>query len=363
MAAPRTPTQQGEWMGNGFPPRSFPPEAPGPPAAPIPRGLPPDGVATAPPVADPAARRRSRWLAPLASLIAVLLLAAGLAIATRSGDDDRVATGTSTTDDATAPAFEEPTTSVAPPSSLEPVTPMTAPFVPSTAPITAPPAVLETSLTALTIPNVDTTAAPQTGRLTLFNRGGSVLSYTAQPSTALLAANPARGTIPAGGATEITVTLDGSRAATSEGPFNGTLSISGTGGTKVVQVTSVIGRPPLIADDVGERCRVGATRCSRQIKLGPPTQPSPSPCNTPWAYAVRISDQSRIQVTAVARIGLGNADAPLTSASAAAAGGRSDIFISRPMPPLPALADLRFFIEAVDQYGFRTRLPEQVISC
>ena len=362
MAAPRTPTQQGEWTANGFPPRSFPPEVPGTPAAAPPQGPPPNGVVTAPPVADPAGPRRSRWLAPLAVLIAALLLAAGLLIASRSDDDDEVATGTSTTAaDTTAPAFEEPTTSVAPPSSLEPVIPTTAPFEPSTAPSTGPPAVLETSLTALTIPNADTTAAPQTGRLTLSNRGGSVLTYTVQPSTALLVASPARGTIPPGGSTDITVTLDGSRAATVEGPFNGTLSISGTGGTKVVQVTSLIGRPPLVADDVGERCPVGGARCSRQIKLAPTSQPNASPCNTPWAFVVRISDQSRVQVTATARVGLGNADAPL--ASAAASGGRSDIFISRAMQPVPALADLRFSIEAVDQFGFRTRLAEQVISC
>ena len=360
MAATRTPTQPTEWMANGFPPRSFPPEDPGPQAAPPPEGPPAAAVATAPPVAATAPPRRGRWVAPLAALIALLLLAAGLLLATRGGDDDsRVATGTSTTE-AGAPAFEEPTTSVAPPSSIEPVIPTTAPFVPSTAPTTAPPAVLETSLTTLTIPNVDTTAGPQTGRLTLSNRGRSPLTFSTQPSTALLAASPARGTIPPGGATDITVTLDGSRAAT-EGPFNGTLSIGGNGGTKVVQVASAIGRPPQIADDVGERCAVVTNRCSRQIKLAPPTQPDPSPCNTPWAYAVRISDQSRVQVTAVARVGLGNADTPLTSA--AAAGGRSDIFISRPMAPLPALADLRFFIEAVDQHGFRTRLAEQVISC
>ena len=359
MAATRTPSPPAEWMPNGFPPRSFPPEGPGPQPPP-----PPDQLVVGPdapppaPVVAPVARRRSRLIAPLAAVVALLLLAAGLVLATRGDDDDdEVTAGSSTTGVDTSVA--DPTTTAITPSSLEPVGATTAP-VATTTPSTAAPAVLETAQTTLAIPNVDTTAGPQAARLTLRNRGASPLAYTTQSSSALLTANPARGTVPPGAATDLTVTLDGSRA-TSEGPFKATLTIGGNGGTKVVQVTSTIGRPPRIFDDVGEPCSAATTTCSRQIKLAPATRNDASPCNTSWAYAVRITDQSQIQARAVARLGLGNADAPL--ASAALVGGPRDVFVSRPMAPVPPGTDLRFFLEAADQHGFSARLAEQVIAC
>ena len=358
MAATRTPSPPTEWMPNGFPPRSFPPEAPRTEAAPPPDQLVVGPAAPPPaPVVAPVGRRRSRLIAPLAALAALLLLAAGLVLATRGDDDgDQVAAGSSTTGvDTSVP---EPTTTVVTPSSLEPVGATTA--QPAATPSTAAPAVLETAQTTLAIPNVDTTAGPQSARLTLRNTGASPLSYTTRSSSSLLAASPARGTIPPSGATDLTVTLDGSKA-TSEGPFKGTLTIGGNGGTKAVQVTSTIGRPPRIIDDVGESCPTVTTTCSRQIKLAPVNRNDASPCNTSWAYAVRITDQSQIQARAVARLGLGTADAPL--ASAAAVGGPRDIFVSRPMAPVPPGTDLRFFLEAADQHGFSTRLAEQVIAC
>lgn len=128
-----------------------------------------------------------------------------------------------------------------------------------------------------------------------------------------------------------------------------------------MQVRSTIGRPPRIIDNVGEPCPAGPTRCSRQIKLAPPTRNDASPCNTPWAYAVTITDQSPVQAQAVARLGAGRADAVL--AAAARSGPQKDIFVSRPMAPVPAGTELRFSIEAVDQLGFGARLAEQVISC
>ena len=358
MAAPSRPSTQTEWMDNGFPPRSFPVETTRTQEPPVPEA--PSVVGPPPP--PPVGSRppgRGRWFAPIAALIALLLLAAVLALATRGDDDDdRVAAGTSSTGADTSAL--DPTTTVVTPSSLEPVGVTTAAPAPSPAPSVAAPGVLETAQTTLAIPNVDATGPPRSARLTLRNRGTGELSYTTQPSSAALTATPASGTIPAGGTTDLTVALDGSNATT-EGPFKGTLSIGGSGGTKVVQVTSTIGRPPRIVDDVGEPCPAGATRCSRQIKLAPVNRNDASPCNTAWAYAVRITDQGQVQAQAVARLGAGRADAVL--AAAARSGSQKDIFVSRPMAPVPAGTELRFSIEAVDQLGFGARLAEQVISC
>ena len=364
MAATRAPNQPTEWMANGFPPRSFPVQAPRTRTAVLPDGSVLDARPSAPPrtaapVAGPARRSRGPWAAA-AVLMALLLLAAGVALATRGdGDDARVAAGTSTTGAGgdSVPPFDS-TTSLVTPSSLEPVGATTADPAPPTAPpTTVGQGVLETSLSTLTIPNVDTAAGPQAASLILRNRGASALSYTTQPSSALLTAVPARGTIRPGGTAEVIVTLDGS-TATLEGPFNGSVSIGGTGGTEVVQVSSALGRPPLIFDDVGEPCG-GTTTCSTQIKLAPVSRNDASPCNTLWAYAVRITDQSQVEAAAFARLGLGDADAPL----GAGAGGPRDVFVSRVMSPVPPGTDLRFVIEAVDQYWFFTRLAEQVISC
>lgn len=345
-----------EWMPNGFPPRSFPPGGALPP---------PEGP---PPVRTPKGGGRGRWLAAAAAFLAVLLLLVGLLVA-RSGDDggDDLAAGTSTSAlDATVPSFDVGSTTLAPPPSIEPVattvgavgattTPATGGVVPAGDPALPAP-VLEPSLTLLALPKADATSGAARGTLTLRNSGGSPVTYTITSSAPGLSAAPTRGFLTPGGAATITVTLDGTRVE-AEGPFKGTLTFSGAPAVKAVQVQSVVGRPPTITDGVGESCQT-STRCSRQIKLAPSSDPSPSPCNTPWLYSVLITDQSKIQMSrAIARRGMANADAQLRR------GGTSDIFQSEAFAPLPAGTILRFAIEAVDEFGFGRRLAEQTIAC
>ncbi|MEO5678480.1 MAG: hypothetical protein ABIS47_02320, partial [Acidimicrobiales bacterium] len=195
---------------------------------------------------------------------------------------------------------------------------------------------------------------PQVGRVTLRNTGAGALSYTTQSSSPAITASPTRGTIAPGASAEVAVALDGSKVVT-EGPFSGTLTVGGTGGTKAVQVSATVGRPPRVVDDAGEACAARSATCSRQIKVAPSADATP--CNTAWLYSVTITDQSRIQsAKVVARQGLANADSPLLA-------GGSGIYQSPPFAPLPQGSVLRFMVEAVDQYGFSVRLPEQTISC
>lgn len=350
------PPEQGQqWLPSGFPPRSFPP---GPPASPMPSG---SGVAPAP-------AGRARWLGAIAGLVALLLLAGGLFAATRGGDDEddaQLATGpTSSEPDTSVPTFDTTTTTTAPVAaatttqpSIDPVT--TAVAQPSTTPPPNSPSagVLEVSTGTLVLPKTDATVGATRGTVTLRNVGGSPLSYTVQSSVASLTAAPARGNLNAGTSLTLTVNLDASRIPT-EGPFTGTLSFAGTGGSRTIQVTSTTGRPPEFTDNVGETCTVASTTCSRQIKLGDPAgQANPSPCNTPWAYAITITDQSQISSSrAIARRGVANADAALHPAP-------NDIFVSNSFSPLPAGTVLRFALEAIDVHGFGRRLPEQTIAC
>lgn len=347
------PPEQGQqWLPSGFPPRSFPP---GPPASPLPT----DGSAAA-----PAPAGRARWLGAIAGLVALLLLAGGLFAATRGGgdkDDAQLATGpTSSEPDTSVPTFDTTTTSVVAATttpSIEPVT--TAAAQPSTTPPPNAPSagVLEVSTGTLVLPKTDATVGATRGNVTLRNVGGSPLSYTVQSSVASLTAAPARGNLNPGTSLTLTINLDASRIPT-EGPFSGTLSFGGTGGPRTIQVTSTTGRPPDFMDNVGEACTVASTTCSRQIKLGDPAgQADPSPCNTPWAYAITITDQSQITSSrAIARRGVANADAALHPAP-------GDIFVSNSFSPLPAGTVLRFALEAIDVHGFGRRLPEQTIAC
>jgi len=359
MGASRPVDPGPPWMDNGFPPRTFPAEpvrggAAGGPGAPGRDAVPPG---------PPRGRRRGPWIAVGAVLIALLLVAAGLALANRDDDDgaDLAAEGPTTTIaaiDSSVPAFDTTTSLDTTTISVEPVTTAAAPEVPAT---TVAAGVLETSVPVLVIPRVNVATGPQKARLTLRNGGSVPLSYTTQSSSPGLSASPARATIAAGAMTELTVSLDGSRVTT-EGQFTGTLTIGGTGGVKTVQVTSTVGWPPVINDDVGEPCTAARGPCSRQIKLGPPVLLTSSPCTNAWLYSVRVTDQSQIQsVKATARRGLANGDAPLQKDGQSS--GTTGTFQSVPMAPVPVGLTLRFFIEATDQLGFTIRLAEQAVAC
>lgn len=368
MATTRAPSRGQEWMANGFPPRSFPNELETAQRDVRTGGVAPGATSlTRPGVSGRGGR--GRWIAVAAVLLALLLLAGGLILATRGGDggSDVAAGGTTTTalTDTTAPAFEVPTSLFAP-TSIEPVGPTT--IVDGATSTTTPAAggtpgagVLETSAADLAVPRVDTAAGPQSNRLTLRNTGPTALSYTTESSSPGLTASPAEAMIAPGGTTDVTVTLNGSRI-TSEGPFAGKLTFGGSGGSKVVQVTSTVGRPPGILDTIGERCAAASASCSRQIKVVPSSNPNATPCDTSWIYAVVITDQSQIQsAKVVARRNLANADAQLVSGGQPR--GASGAYGSNPFPPLGPGSVLRFMVEAVDQYGFTVRLAQQTINC
>lgn len=346
MAAPRSEPRV-DWMPNGFPPRSF---APGPPAQPA-------GPPVAPRNGGGRGGGRGRWLAAAAAFVALLLLAGGLLLASRDDGSSEVATTTTTALEATFPSFES-TTSL-PSTTTTSVDPGTTTVVGATTAVTNPatPGAIETSLSTVNLPKADATVGAVRGTLALRNPGGAPVTYTTQSSSPGLSAAPARGTIAPGGSSNLTVTVDGSRILT-EGPFAGTLSFGGAGEPRVVQVRSVVGRPPEIADTVGEACSPPSARCSRLIKLAPSSDPAPSPCNTPWLYSVVITDQSRIPgAGVVARAGTANADTQLRRV------GTSSTFLSDGFPPLAAGTVLRFAIEAADEHGFGRRLAEQTIAC
>ena len=342
--------QRPEWLPSGFPPRSFPP---GPPAtAPGPAGA---GLGPSAPGGG-----RGRWLAAIAALVALILLAAGLFAATRGGDDDdegQLATGTSSTAvDTSVPTFDTSTTAVQPATTAS-IAPVTTAAASTTTPTTVAAGVLEVAPATLVLPKTDATAGATRGTLTLRNSGGAPITFTVQSSTTGVTAAPTRGNLAPGASIGLTATLDASRIPT-EGPFTATLSFGGSGGARTVPVTSTTGRPPEFTDNVGEACTVPSTTCSRQIRLAPSSDPNPTPCNTKWAYAVTITDQSQITTArALARRGIANADAGLQQAAG------TDIFISNSFDPLPTGTVLKFALEAVDVHGFARRLPEQTITC
>lgn len=375
MAAPRSTGGRPQWQANGFPPRTFPVEAGNgqrPAAAAGPDGGLPPAPPPPPPAHAPPRRGRGRWIAAAVALLAVLLLAAALLLL-RGGDDEAdLTTGTSSTlapADTSVPAFDA--TTLVTPVSLEPVVPTTLGPTPgttpraatTTTPTTAGRGVLEISPSAIAIPRVDATVGPEAAGLTLRNAGPSAFTYQVQPGHTALSASPAQGTIPPGGTVQVTVRLDGAKVA-AEGPFSATLGIVSSGGTRAVAVTSTVGRPPLVLDDIANSCTTGAATCSRQINLST-RQPGDSPCTTTWGYAVRIIDQSQVQAKVVARITRAgstfNADTSLGSATAT--GGPREVYVSQVMPQLQPGDVLRFFIEAVDQHGFVTRLAQETISC
>jgi len=368
MATTRAPSREQEWMANGFPPRSFPNELETAQRDVRPGRVAPGATSLTRPGGS-GRRGRGRWIAAAAALLALLLLAAVVLIVTRGGDSgsDLATGGTTTTafTDTSNPAFEVPTSLFAP-TSIEPIGPTT--IVDGATSTTTPAApgvpgagVLETSVADVPVPRVDTAAGPQSNRLTLRNTGPTALSYTTVSSAPELTARPAEATIEPGGSTEVTVTLNGSRI-TSEGPFAGTLTFGGSGGTKVVQVTSTVGRPPGVLDTIGDRCAAASASCSRQIRVGASSNPNATPCDTPWIYAVVITDQSQIQsAKVVARRNLANADAQLVSGGQPR--GASGAYVSNPFSPLGPGNVLRFMIEAVDQYGFTVRVAQQTINC
>lgn len=343
---PSGPTRH--WLPNGFPPRTFP--QPGAQTAPV--------FLSWHPVPSSAPVRRPRLWPVAAVMLTVAVVAGALFLASRQDNNkprqvtDSVTSLSTTTSSSVPPT---PTSTTTATSLVEPI--------PTTIPGTSIPGtvmdsgVLALSTTALNLPKTDATAGASEAPLTLQNAGRGDLTFIAESTTPGLRVTPTRGTIAAGRSTNLTVSLEGAQLTT-EGPFRGQLKLGGTGGTGTVDVDAIVGRPPDIVDNVGDACPEPSATCARAIKLAPTAEPGATACNTPWVYAVTISDQSTIRsARVIARRGLANADTALERASS------DGLFVSMPFAPLPANFVLRFTVEATDEFGFTRRFPEQSITC
>ena len=230
-----------QWLPNGFPPPSFVVET--------------ERTSTF--------AGRGRWLAA-AALLGVVLLIAGLLLIARS-DPDRTAlrtdaTTTSTTTaeaapvpsvsptegdpNATAPAIVDPT-ATAPPAAGATTT-VAAP-VPG-APPPPPPGVLEAP-GGITLAPAFTNRPPVAGSLTLRNSGPTPLSFGSDVGQNTgFSVSPASGTIAPGATQPITVTFTpGNLPETEVGKaYVGRIVFNGSGGSRTVEVRTVVAKPPTI---------------------------------------------------------------------------------------------------------------------
>lgn len=237
------------WMPNGFPPPSFVVEV--------------ERTTTF-------AAGKGRWLAAAAILGAVLLIA-GLLLIARSGDDDRTdlaTSGSTTSTVAAAPgpftpsqvdptqgdpsANTTPTILVDPNATTAPAAPgatttvVAAPPVPG-APPPPPPGVLEAP-GGITLPTAFTNRPPVSGSATLRNTGPTALTYGSEVGTGI-AVTPPTGTIEPGASAALTVTFTpGGLPETEPGKaYVGRVVFNGSGGTRTMEVRTVIARPPTIS--------------------------------------------------------------------------------------------------------------------
>lgn len=350
-----TPQQGSEpWMPNGFPPPSFVVETERT------RGL---------------AGPRGRWLAAAAILGAILLIAGVVLIANQGDDQTALNTGaTSSTLGGTGPTFPNTGTLDPTATSLEATTVpgggggTTVPGASTTAgPTTtagrpaAGPGVLEASTATVTLP----TAAPFVGKVTLKNAGASPLTYSTRSNLpSILTVDRSNGTIAPGASTEVTITLDGSKAP--EGSVPGKLAFDSNGGNKVVDVVAKIARPPVINENVGEPCGTASRTCSKQIKV---VTQGANPCTGRWQYSVTVSDESgqlkSVKADAARKKGTEttNVDADLKidgRLSGPAGKWQSDVF-----DPILAGSTLTFTLEAIDTFDAagRSDPPTREIVC
>ena len=269
------------WMPNGFPPPSFVVEV--------------ERTTTF-------AAGKGRWLAAAAILGAVLLIA-GLLLIARSGDDDRTdlaTSGSTTSTVAAAPgpftpsqvdptqgdpsANTTPTILVDPNATTAPAAPgatttvVAAPPVPG-APPPPPPGVLEAP-GGITLPTAFTNRPPVSGSATIRNTGPTALTYGSEVGTGI-AVNPPTGTIEPGASAALTVTFTpGGLPETEPGKaYVGRVVFNGSGGTRTMEVRTVIARPPTIAPTTQDGKYV-----YRVFKE--PCQPDGR-----WAVRANVSDQ------------------------------------------------------------------------
>ena len=333
------------WMPNGFPPPSFVVEA--------------ERTTTF-------AGGRGRWLAAAAILGAVLLIA-GLLLIARSGDGDRTdlaTSGSTTSTVAPAPGFTpsqvdptqgDPSANTTPTIIVDPNA-TTAPAAGATTTVVAapvpgappppPPGVLTPAATSVTLPTAFN-PRPSTGTIELRNTGPSPLEFTTQTSTGLTA-TPATGAILPGASTTVTLTLNG--AGIREGEYNGSVAFGGSGGTRSVQVRSVVANAPNINPAVGGRYAYpepGQTGCIN------PSQPTPK-----WRIRAAITDSSRLD-SVTARVN--GTDFNMTEEKRA--DGKGTGIWSVTLDPLQPGTEVKFTIRAVDALRAEATTPEEVFRC
>lgn len=264
------------WMPNGFPPPSFVVEA----------------------ERASALAGRGRWLAA-AAILGALLLIAGILLIARSGDDGKTQLATdasTTTTQAEAapvvPPVEGPQSAVTLPpgattdSTALPVGPgaattttVAAAPVPG-APPPPPPGVLEAP-GGITLPTAFTNRPPVSGQVTLRNSGPTALNFGSEAGTGL-AVSPASGSIAPGAAATVNVTFTpGNLPETRVGEaYIGRIVFNGTGGSRTLEVRTVVAKPPTITPTVPN---------------GPYVQPvlsNKGPCDGgTWAVRAVVADQ------------------------------------------------------------------------
>lgn len=243
--APTTDPSTEQWLPNGFPPPSFVVET--------------ERTSTF--------AGRGRWLAA-AALLGVVLLVAGLLLIARS-EPDRTAlrTDASTTSTSVGEAAVFPSSSI-PPAEGDPNATIQPGVVVDPNATTAPPAAGATTTTAapapgappppppgvleapggITLPTAFTNRPPVSGSITLRNSGPTELNFGSEVGTGI-AVNPASGTIAPGATQAVAVTFTpGNLPETELGKaYVGRIVFNGSGGSRTVEVRTVVAKPPTIA--------------------------------------------------------------------------------------------------------------------
>lgn len=349
------PQGQEPWMPNGFPPPSFVVEA--------------ERISSF-------AGSRGRWLAA-AAILGVILLIAGIALIRRGGGKDNTLATNKTTTTAfgntsstlsTGSSVLDPTPSLPDAGTTPgttggaaagPTTP-TLPGSPTTGATTpgptAAPGALSVTPGAVTLPKT----APQTGKVTLKNSGGSTLSFTAESNfPGALTANPNTGTLAAGASADISVALDGAKVG--EGAFSGVLTFnSSSGGGQRVTVTSTVGRPPTIGETLGQPCAAETATCTKLIKVSS-SNPADTPCTANWRFAAAVADESQLSYV-VAKVTQGVVQTADLKINGQKIGPQGAWFSDENTKIAPG-ATLKFSIEASDQFSDVTRTTERTITC
>ena len=218
---------------------------PPPPVYPPPPPPPPPGRSGPPvelPWGDPERNRQGILIGALAGLI-ILIGGITAIVATKgSGPSNPVAVSPATTVAATTIPATTPTTTAA----------STTTAVPTT--VIAGPGHLVVGAVGI---DFGVTGASQS--LVVGNNGGNGITYTATPSSPLLAITPATNTIDVGISETLKVTLDRSMAPA--GKFSGTIVIASEGGSATVAVTAVIDPGPTITGEMAAPATIFTAPC------------------------------------------------------------------------------------------------------